>query len=170
MIIPDCMDEEKVMSCISKVIDRISPRYVFHGYTLQDIMQESFIICMEGLKRYDCSRPLENFLSVHLSNRLKNFIRDNYYTNNSDEDRTKIVKPAQLSGEDNIIDNTNKYSVDDQKIDYSEMQKILDLKIPASYRLDYLKIVHDVYITKSRREEIENLIVEILAEHGYEKR
>ena len=170
MIIPDCMDKENVMECISKVIARIAPRYVFHGYPLQDIMQESFIICMEGIKRYDCSRPLENFLSVHLSNRLKNFIRDNYYTNNSDEDRTKVMKPAQLSNEDSIVDSSEKYSIDDQRIDYAEMQKILDAKIPAEDRLDYLKVVHDVYVTKTRREEIENLIIEILAEHGYEKR
>ena len=37
------------------------------------------MICMDALNRYDQKRPLENFLSVNLSNRLKNFIRDNHY-------------------------------------------------------------------------------------------
>lgn len=170
MIIPDCMDRESVMTCINNVIDRISPRYVFYGYPIQDIKQEAFMICMEALRRYDCSRPLENFLAVHLSNRLKNFIRDNHFLSKEDEKRVKVMQPAQLQNEDTIVDEKEKYSINYDRIDYSEMQKIVDSRLPASYRLDYLKLVNDVYISKTRREEITQLIEDILLEHGYEKR
>ena len=47
------------------------------------------------------------------------------------------------------------------------MAKIIDSKIPASLRLDYLRMINDVYITKQRREEIIETINEILQENGY---
>jgi hypothetical protein len=170
MIIPSGMTEESVIKQINKVVNKIAPKYVFYGYTVDDIKQESFIICMDALSRYDSSRPLENFLSVHLSNRLKNFVRDNHYTNTDDEKRVKVAKPAQLDHENSILDDRDSRSTEDYKIDYKEMQDIINRKLPATYRLDYLKIVHDVYVNKNRKDEIFLIIDEILMEHGYEKR
>jgi len=166
MILPSGMDEKSVLQQIDKIVNRISPKYVFYGYTVDDIKQESFLICMEGLRRYDASRPLENFLSVHLSNRLKNFIRDNHFTKSENDERVKILKPAQLDYENSIVDNEEDES---EPIDVSDMKKIIDRKLPASYRLDYLKMINDVYISKQRREEIIVVIKDILSEHGYEK-
>ena len=70
--------DEESLEIIDIVVNRIAPKYTFNGYDIDDIKQESFIICLEALKRYDNKRPLENFLSVNLSNRLKNFVRDNF--------------------------------------------------------------------------------------------
>jgi DNA-directed RNA polymerase specialized sigma24 family protein len=72
------MTEQQVIDQIKIVVNRIAPKYTFNTYDVDDIKQEAFIICMDALERYDNKRPLENFLSVHLSNRLKNFVRDNY--------------------------------------------------------------------------------------------
>ena len=44
---------------------------------------------------------------------------------------------------------------------------ILDRKLPAHYRADYLKIVNDVYVPKKRKEEVLDLIYYILEEHGH---
>ena len=57
--------EQETIDIITAVVDRIAPRYTFYGYTVSDMKQEAFIICMDALKRYDEGRPLENFLSVH---------------------------------------------------------------------------------------------------------
>jgi hypothetical protein len=48
--------------------------------TEEDIFQECVIIVMKSgcLEKYDTSLPLENFLTVHLRNRLYNFKRDNF--------------------------------------------------------------------------------------------
>jgi uncharacterized tellurite resistance protein B-like protein len=54
-----------------------------------------------------------------------------------------------------------------EDIDYSDMTKLVDQHLPASMRLDYLKMVNDVYIPKPRRQEIKQRIVDILEEHGY---
>ena len=47
------------------------------------------------------------------------------------------------------------------------MSRIINKYLPAQYRMDYLKILNDIYVTKQRREEILFLINEILEEHGY---
>ena len=167
MLVPEGMTENEVVDQIEKVCNRISPKYTFYGYTVDDIKQEAFIICMEALNRYDNSRPLENFLSVNLSNRLKNFVRDNHFIYNDDGDRVKILKPAQLEHENAVVDDKdNNISYD--SIEYKNMAEIIDIKIPAAIRLDYLRMINAVYITKQRREEIVEIIQELLQEHGYE--
>lgn len=162
MKIPKHMTEQQVVDQINIVVNRISARYTFHGYEVEDIKQEAFIICMDALDRYDPSRPLENFLSVHLSNRLKNFVRDNFYTKD-EEDKKKILKPSSLSHEDFTPEEKNN---DYEKIDAQSIQQIIDLKLPSEYRADYLKIINDVYVPKKRREEIISLIRELINEEG----
>ena len=154
------MTEQQVVDQINIVVNRISARYTFHGYEVEDIKQEAFIICMDALDRYDPSRPLENFLSVHLSNRLKNFVRDNFYTKD-EEEKKKILKPSSLSHEDFTPEEKNN---DYEKIDAQSIQQIIDLKLPSEYRADYLKIINDVYVPKKRREEIISLIRELINE------
>ena len=95
MNIPKGMTEQQVIDQINIVCNRIAPRYTFYGYTVDDIKQESFIICMEALNRYDGIRQLENFLSVNLSNRLKNFVRDNHFVGSDNEERQRVYQPAQ---------------------------------------------------------------------------
>jgi len=103
MNLPEGMTETEVIAQINTVVDRIAPKYTFYGYTTDDIKQEAFIICIEALNRYDPSKPLENFLSVNLSNRLKTFVRDNYFTGNTSEARKKLVQPAQLDYETALL-------------------------------------------------------------------
>jgi RNA polymerase sigma factor (sigma-70 family) len=162
MKIPKNMTREEVIDQINIVVNRISARYIFHGYEFDDIKQEAFIICMDAMDRYDPSRPLENFLSVHLSNRLKNFVRDNYYTKDQ-EDKKRVIKPSSLSYEDTIP--TYADEIDDN-IDAAAFQKIIDQKLPAEHRADYLKIINDVYVPKKRREEVIAIIKELLDEEG----
>lgn len=167
MKIPQNMTEDQVVEIITRVCERMAPKYIFYGYQKEDMMQESFIICIEALDRYDQKRPLENFLAVNLSNRLKNFVRDNHFVSYSDEERMKIYQPAQLENENTIecwLESKSKWLND---IDIKEMLNIIDKVLPASMRLDYLKMQNDVYIPKSRREEILEYIQEILEDHGH---
>tara|TARA_Y100001963_G_C6761793_1_gene439865 strand:- start:388 stop:912 length:525 start_codon:yes stop_codon:yes gene_type:complete len=165
--IPKGMTEQQVVDQIAKVCNRISPRYTFYGYTVDDIKQEAFIICMEALSRYDGIRPLENFLSVNLSNRLKNFVRDNHFSSEDNEDRIKISQPAQLDYENNIIDEEKKYSITYDSIQKKDISHLIDKHISSNMRMDYLKIINDVYVSKQRKSEILDAINEILEENGY---
>jgi DNA-directed RNA polymerase specialized sigma24 family protein len=162
MKIPKNMTEKQVIDQINIVVNRISARYTFHGYEVEDIKQEAFMICMDALERYDQKRPLENFLAVHLSNRLKNFVRDNFYVK-GEEDKKKILKPSSLSTEEFITVENDTY---DDKIDAQSIVSIINQKLPSDCRADYLKIINDVYVPKKRREEIIALIKELLDEEG----
>ncbi len=165
MHIPSNMSEQDVISQIKVVVDRIAPKYTFYGYQVDDIKQEAFIICMEALPRYDETRPLENFLSVHLSNRLKNFVRDNHFIKD-EEEKAKVVMPGQLANEEYILDSKEEYI---ESLDYKEMTRSLNIKLPANYRADYIKIINDVYVPKKRKEEVLFIIKTILEEQGHEK-
>jgi DNA-directed RNA polymerase specialized sigma subunit len=167
MKIPSNMTEQEVTAIIQKVCERSAPKYTFYGYDSRDMIQEANIICIEALERYDEERPLENFLAANLSNRLKNFVRDNHFVACSDDNRAKVYKPAQLDN-DNTIEHwidVKLYWLDE--IDRKSLLKIIDKELPASMRLDYLKMQNDVYIAKSRREEIIKKTQEILEDHGY---
>lgn len=166
MRIPKNMTEDQVMTSIEKVIKRISPKYTFYGYTLEDIRQESFLICMDALNRYDEKRPLENFLSVNLSNRLKNFVRDNHFLV-EEEEKAKIAQPGQLENDHSIVDYEEKFSIPEYSIDYTNIIELLNTEIPASIRMDYLKIVHEVPLPKNRRQEVMDYINYILQSYGY---
>jgi len=170
MKIPSNMTEENVLRIMNKVIDKTAGKYTFYGYSIDDIKQESYIICIEALERYDEKRPLENFLSSNLSNRLKNFIRDNYFLSTTDSERVKVIQPAQLDYEEKLIDSFEKYSVRDEDVDSSYLLENIDRLLPASMRMDYLKILDNVYVNKNRKTEINEKILEIMQEIGYEER
>ena len=163
MKIPKNLKEDEVLDKIELVINRIAPKYVFHGYDLNDIKQEAFIICYEALDRYDQKRPLENFLSVNLSNRLKNFIRDNNFTKSS-EDKRKVLSPKQLVFDNLVCDETDTIDVDTD-----EIFKIIDKQLPAKMREDYLKILNNIYTPKKRRLDVLETVRIILEENGYEE-
>jgi hypothetical protein len=65
-----------------KVLDNISKRLIYKfkfGYhDIDDMKQQAAIFAIEGLQKYDHSRPLENFLWTHVRNRLFNYKRNNY--------------------------------------------------------------------------------------------
>lgn len=164
MKIPRNMTEQQVIDQINIVVNRIAPKYAFGTYGVDDIKQEAFIICMDALNRYDQKRPLENFLSVHLSNRLKNFVRDNYYSKD-EEEKKKVLKPKYLSQEDVI-----KYDVDyDFNIEAKNLKKIIDKYLPVDRRSDYLKLINDVYIPKKKREELVMLIKNLMEIYSNEE-
>lgn len=164
MIIPKGMTEIEVIAIMQKVVSKIAPRYVTRGYSLEDMKQEAIIMCMEAMPRFDGERPLENFLSVHVSNRMKNFLRDNVKV--KDEEKYKVVNPAQLTQDIEVL-----YDEDDfyERLDYKDMASIVDENMPAAMRMDYLKMVNDFYVPKQRREEITYFIKDLLRLHGYEK-
>lgn len=162
MKIPSNMSESQLMKSIETVVNRIAPKYTFSGYEVDDIKQESFLICIDALERYDENRPLENFLSVHLSNRLKNFVRDNYYVSSTDEDKKRVLTPKSINNDDII-----KIYEEIDQLEVEEVNKLVDKHLPPHYRSDYLKMLNNVYVNKVRREEILEIILNILKENGY---
>jgi DNA-directed RNA polymerase specialized sigma24 family protein len=72
------MTEEEVLRIIDKIATRVAPKYTFGYYDVEDVEQEARREAIKGLLKYDGKRPLENFLWIHLKNRLFNLRRDKY--------------------------------------------------------------------------------------------
>jgi len=179
MKVPMGMTKSEVLDVINKICDRYAYKFQFGYFTPDDIRQEAFIIAMDALERYDESRPLENFLAVHVKNRLNNFKRDRYYRqqkikdNNLDQlnnskkflmdtlDITNIrdEKEKNMRLEDDFID----------KIAIEELLEIIDEHLDVNLRSDYLRIRDGTYVPKPRREQIIEEITQILKDCGYEE-
>ena len=54
-----------------------------------------------------------------------------------------------------------------EEIEIKELMSLVDANLPASMRSDYLKILHDVYVPKQRREEIYETLRTLFKDHGY---
>lgn len=170
MLIPDGHTEQEVIDTITKVARRFANKYRFGSYESEDIFQEAFILGMESLDKYDPSRPLENFLAVTIPNRLKNLKRKIFgLPEDKSTDRKLIAAPLSMDvvrdeEESNMWDKID--FLDDLQVD--DIFKIIDKNLPVDFRSDFLRMKQGILIPKPRREKIEQLIVEILADNGYE--
>ena len=180
MKIPKGMTEREVTETITRVANRYAYKFQFGFYTPDDIRQEAFIIAMDALDRYDESRPLENFLAVHVKNRLNNFKRDKYYRQQKEDQANKnkydnntkkfLMEPIDISSVRD--EHENNMRLDDSFVNNIEDQELLDIidtYLDVGLRADYLRILNGVYVPKPRREQIYNEINRILKENSHEK-
>jgi DNA-directed RNA polymerase specialized sigma subunit len=184
MLVPNGYSEQEVINIIDKIMSSIARKYSFGVYGVDDIKQEGFILAMDALTRYNGSAPLENFLRIHLNNRLKDFKRDNSFrinshctkcaTFNSECDscckrqQTQDIKKNLLNPIDIQVINDDQNTVyEGSLIDTLEMVEIVDRinrRLPVEYRQDYLRVKEGLYVSKSRRLEIEVIISKIIDE------
>lgn len=104
--------DQKILSKAYPIIDKIaksrSNNGAFAYYCKDDISQEVWCMCLEAMKRYDPEvGPIENYLSRHVANRLKNLKRDKYFRPGSDipssgfaRTRMNLVNALPLGGGD----------------------------------------------------------------------
>lgn len=158
------MTEEQVVSTISKISSRLASKYTFPNYEADDISQEAFIIGMEALDRYDGVRPLENFLSIHIKNRLNNFKRDHYYRQddgNAEQIQQNKKKLLDAGSIDEIRNFILAQNVSDN-IEERELIDYIDLRLPANMRSDYLRFKNDQNLTKTKRNQLVACLKEIV--------
>lgn len=147
---------------VLELASHIAPKYVFAHFTRDDLIQEAYIMGLDALTRYDNKRPIRNFLANHMSNRLKTFKRDHYFRPNAGTAEALQVVKRALMCPGNIDKVANTYEVDySELVGVAEEKEILDRSIPASYRKDYLRMLHGVRITPTRKKEIVAIIKHI---------
>jgi len=181
------------VAIVRKVARAVASRYTLGFYDREDIEQECFIMAMEALDRYDEELgSLENFLYTHLNNRMKNFLRKHYYRKSfscvhcggndpaceSCERRRwrfavkkRLMEPIDI---DNINCDNEKNAYEQQnfleKLELDEIFTIINQHLEVPLRTDYLKMLEGLHVPKPKREAIENRIIDILEEHGYERK
>jgi DNA-directed RNA polymerase specialized sigma24 family protein len=158
--------DEETMKLIQRVIDIHAPCYNVSGYELEDIKQEAFIICMGIIKKWDGIRPLENFLVISLSHRLKTFVRDKGKLQGGFADiNQKIQSPIDI---DNVDWDTERALISEDNVaadvDYRDLVRAIDQYLPISLRKDYLQMRAGVKINRSRQEKIRHYITLLLEE------
>lgn len=166
MKLPENVTEQEFVEIVQRIAKRISHRYVFTSYEPCDIEQEAFLIAVEGLDRYNSSKPLENFLYVHINNRLKNLKRKVYYRIETGEaQKIQDVKRHILEAVD--IDATQNASNDciSSEANIKEILNLIDEKLPSSLRGDYLRIKNKGKITKARKNKVVKAIDNIIGDY-----
>lgn len=165
MMIPEGLDEQQVIDTIMKIAKRLAPKYVFTGYDTEDIEQEGFLIGIAGLDKYDPSRPLENFMYTHINNRLKTFKRNNYYRMDYGSSAQKLQDRKRNLIEPLSIDNIYNICAQDHivsDVHLSEILELIDRKLPADLRRDYLKLQSNSSLPKQRKVAIVEAIEKII--------
>ena len=164
MKIPSNTTEEEVVEVITRVARKLAHKFVFASYDVDDIEQEAFLMGIEGLKRYDSSKPLENFMYAHINNRLKNFKRDNYYrfdygnAQKIQERKKSILEPMDIaalysvSTEDETLSNAH----------ITETLELIDRKLPSDLRGDYLRLQTNSSLPKGRKAIVIQAIEDII--------
>jgi RNA polymerase sigma factor (sigma-70 family) len=186
MKLPVNMTEAETLKIIDKVLRKFAKKYAFGLYDHDDIYQEGFMLAMQALEVYDGDSPLENFLSVHIKNRLISLKRSKFSRKdicNSctkfDENCPKCIKrQATYSAKKNLNQPIDILSVNpegeknlcqannsDVSLETSELLSLINKYLPLKYREDYLKMRDGVYIHKSLRDEIEAIVLNIIEQH-----
>jgi hypothetical protein len=76
--LPKDVSEEDFLKVLDNITKRLGHKFKFGYHEFDDMKQQAAIFALEGLEKYDSSRPLENFLWTHVRNRLFNYKRNNY--------------------------------------------------------------------------------------------
>lgn len=153
------MITQEQLDTIIKVSKIIAPKYTFAHYSKEDLIQEAILMGMDAQTRWDEKRPFENFISTHISNRLKTFKRDKYYRSNGNNNITKAQESKK-----NLVQ-PERLTIDVRKPDIVGVEEFgweeLDVIVPPQLRKDYLKIRSGVKVNTC----IKNKIIKLIREY-----
>lgn len=155
------------LETIQTVVALHSPKYRVPGYEPEDIAQEAFIIALECYKDYNPEvGPFENFLSKHLSFRLKTFVRDMTLNESIYKDnKKKLMCPLDISlvgpeYQNALVDKSNLF----EDIEIQEILQKVDSFIPVSMRKTLLQIRAGVKVNRGRAKKIRQFLLTIFKE------
>lgn len=156
---------------IREIAKATAKKFVFPNYDEDDIEQEAFIIGLEAMSRYDPERPLENFLRVHIKNRLSNLRRDKYYR--PDTGKAETIQQGKKKLLDAAPFNELEYAFsvfDRDSLECKELMEYIDARLDASLRADYLRFLDGQRLTKVRKGklflELRSIMVDYYGEDG----
>lgn len=175
------------------VSNALAPRFVFGYHTREDVAHEGVIIALEILAgdRYDPSRPLENFLYVHLKRRLSNLVRRDFFRaeppcsccdafgapvapckrwlewHRRNTSKRNLMRPLDMAGVDDEHEpRMSSPSVVHQEAVSEELLGAIDANLPPELRSDYLRMREHVSIPKARRQRVREAVLAIIGGLG----
>ncbi len=75
------LSDEEIVEAVNSACQRLAYKFKFGYHELDDMRQEAYIYAMEAINRnkWDSTRPLKNFIYVHIHNQFFNFKRRFYH-------------------------------------------------------------------------------------------
>ncbi len=186
MKIPPGHTEAEVVATLTRIADSVAHEFAFGSYTPDDIRQEAVAEGLEALPRYDPDRPLENFLRVHIRNRLLNLIRKEFKRSDPPCRACHKGHRCQYAGK-GVCDKYQAWAARNNAkatlargageagaaetavsdgiaatAEFSELTARIDAQLPTALRADYLRILAGNHIPKARRLKVEEAVRLIL--------
>lgn len=187
--------EAEIVRVMQRVCRMLAPQFKFGYHSVEDIEQQGVIEAIEVLAedgKYDVSRPLENFLYVHVHNSLSNFRRKHFMRyeppcgccdphlppafpcskfrdwQSRNFVKRNLMQPLDMA---NVADESEVGLRDESVVEddamASELRALLDGELPVELRKDYLQMLDGKLLPKARRERVREAVLEIMRGRGY---
>lgn len=189
MKVPPGYTEAQVLEAIETAVSILAPSFVFGHYEIEDIKQYGYQVAIEKLAegKFDCQRPLPNFLYTCIRNKFINLKRDEYRRTDPpctachsgqpcekadgnsccrkyylwhtrNKNKSGIANPIGL---EQTFDDRPSSSTAEEDVQISEMLERIDLELPIELRATYLQMRANVHVPKAKRLQVEKAISEI---------
>ena len=137
--------QQRLLDYVEKIAQILGKKMKFGIYDEDDIRQEIFLLVYQGQTLYDSTKGDEfSFFFHFVKNRLNTLKRDKYYNPKvvGNEDLKKMIFAQEVNENSKTYENS-----DIENIDMSDSMKVIvDGKIPANMRLNYLRLLDGVEI------------------------
>lgn len=173
MLIQETLDD--AYPIIERLAKNRSRNGDFAYYEPADVYQEIWGMCLDAMDRYNVDMgPIENFLVVHVTNRLKNLKRDKYFRPGDDiitsglaRNRMDLVNALPLD-HDEIAENCSVWcsappGMDPvEYISHCETVEYISDRLPEHLKPEFESLINNNKIRGVILDEIRNRVAEIL--------
>jgi hypothetical protein len=196
--LPPGRTEAEVHDAVERIALLLSRQFVFGYYDIDDIKQQCRLYAYEALAsgQYDSTRPIENFLSRSVRNRLLNLRRDKLrradapckrchrgqpcgpdgqvcapYASWSETQRRKsaVCSPASMHAVPADVDEAGirTQSPTTHQVEGDELRRLIDERLPVDLREPYLRMLAQDRVEHHVRRRVQDAVLEIMREVGY---
>jgi DNA-directed RNA polymerase specialized sigma24 family protein len=172
MRLPEGISEAEFLKIAESISNKLSSNIVFGYNSREDIRQEVYGFCIEGLGSYDESRgKLKTYLYLYAKRQLLNLKRDTFERKYSQckhcEDGTcKLCFEREMREENKkaLFNGATDGSVQTTEDDIAskELFDRIDTQLPTNLRATYLKVLAKHPVSQTKKQELRDAIKEIL--------
>lgn len=101
-----------MLSAFEYVVQRLASKFRYSFNTREDILQNARLHCVTAMEKFNPDLPLQNFLMVHVHNRLCNDKRDNYERIDAPCSTCALYSPADKNLSDGCLEFDDRQTCD----------------------------------------------------------
>lgn len=155
---------EKLLSYAQRISKDLAKNFKFDIYDADDIEQEIFLLCLDAHGVCDATLIEDEYVFYFnfVRRRLISLKRDKYYNPRNpaqQESKRKLKGPKTEVRPDHKVVN------EDQLDEFAEFVTVIDRKIPASYRADWLRLREGIKLSWHVRDKLQKVLTNLV--RGY---